>query len=265
MVEPEFQWRRARAALLVAHPGHELRVFHWLEIARPLAFVLSDGSGHTNQSRLSSTTQILNSTGAITGPICGRFTDAEIYAAILQGNFDVVVEVMHEVALSLTEQKIDYIVHDAIEGYNPSHDLCWHLAGAAALLSSKASGRIVRLFDFPLMGSPDECPAAVQNKSIWVALDAAALRRKLAAASAYPELKMEVKAARERFGDALFAVECLRPTADVTQHLAEPGEIPLYERHGEARTASGHYTEVIRRGKHMLPLAQKLWQTAVQN
>jgi hypothetical protein len=32
-----------KAALVVAHPGHELRVFHWLRLARPCVFVLTDG------------------------------------------------------------------------------------------------------------------------------------------------------------------------------------------------------------------------------
>lgn len=29
--------RQRRAALIIAHPGHELWVHHWLELARPLA------------------------------------------------------------------------------------------------------------------------------------------------------------------------------------------------------------------------------------
>lgn len=260
----EFFWRQRRAALLIAHPGHELRVFHWLEIARPLVCVLTDGSGHTNRSRLSSTTQVLDTTSSRVGPVYGRFTDAEIYAAILNGNFEVFVEVMRQLARSFSEQSIQYVVHDAVEGFNPSHDLCWHLAGATSLLASKARGRTIRMFDFPLTGRPDDCPTEIRDKSICVALDDEALRRKLAAAEAYPELKTEVDAAREKFGDAPFAIECLRPAADAAPHLEDTGEVPFYETHGEARNASGYYVDVIRRRKHMLPLARRLWQTANQ-
>jgi hypothetical protein len=260
----DFSWRQQRAALLIAHPGHELRVFHWLEIARPLVCVLTDGSGRTNQSRLSSTTQILDKTCSKAGPVYGRFTDAEIYAAILKGNVEVFVEVMRQLARSFTEQSIQYVVHDAIEGYNPSHDLCWHLAGATSLLASKANGRTIRMFDFPLTGRPDDCPAEIRDTSIRVALDNEALRRKLAAAEAYPELKTEVDAAREKFGDAPFTIECLRPAADAAPHLEDTGEVPFYESHGESRTRSGYYVDVIRRRKHMLPLARRLWQTAAQ-
>src|ERR1700726_1117013 len=114
----EFLWQQQRSALLIAHPGHELRVFHWLEIARPLVCVLTDGSGHTNHSRLPSTTQILDGTGSKAGPVCGRVTDPEIYAAILKGDFQVFVEVMRQLAQSFIEQNIEYVGHDAIEGYN---------------------------------------------------------------------------------------------------------------------------------------------------
>ena len=33
-----------RTALFVAHPGHELRIYGWLERARPQVHVLTDGS-----------------------------------------------------------------------------------------------------------------------------------------------------------------------------------------------------------------------------
>jgi hypothetical protein len=52
------------AALVVAHPGHELRVHHWLELTRPFVIVLTDGSGHSGQSRLASTTRVLAAAGA---------------------------------------------------------------------------------------------------------------------------------------------------------------------------------------------------------
>ena len=110
-------------------------------------------------------------------------------------------------------------MHDAIEGYNPSHDLCWHLAGASALLASEQRGRTIRTFDFPLTGRPDHCSDDVRDRSILVTLDDEDLQRKLAAAEAYPELKIEVNDARKKFGEAPFAIECLRPTADLAPHL----------------------------------------------
>ena len=68
---------------MIAHPGHELRVHHWLEIAAPQVFVLTDGSGHGGVSRLASTTRLLERAGATPGPIYGRFSDRDLYHALL--------------------------------------------------------------------------------------------------------------------------------------------------------------------------------------
>ena len=76
-------WKATRAALVIAHPGHELRVHHWLEQSRPIVLVLTDGSGHTDRSRLASTTVALQRVGAVPGQLYGRFSDREFYRMIL--------------------------------------------------------------------------------------------------------------------------------------------------------------------------------------
>ncbi|TIU68722.1 MAG: hypothetical protein E5W25_11970, partial [Mesorhizobium sp.] len=57
-------WRGKKAALVVAHPGHELRVHHWMETAKPLVLVLTDGSGHLGVGRLDRTAEVLAGAGA---------------------------------------------------------------------------------------------------------------------------------------------------------------------------------------------------------
>jgi hypothetical protein len=85
-VSSPLPWEGSRAALVVAHPGHELRVHHWLERARPLVLVLTDGSGHTEHSRLQRTTALLERAGATPGRIYGRLSDRDLYRAILSGD-----------------------------------------------------------------------------------------------------------------------------------------------------------------------------------
>jgi len=65
---------------------------------RPLVFVLTDGSGRTAQSRLHSTTRILERAGATPGPVYGRFSDAAIYAAMLSGQPEVFLSLLEEIA-----------------------------------------------------------------------------------------------------------------------------------------------------------------------
>src|ERR1051326_4543446 len=80
-----------RAALMIGHPGHELRMHGWLESVRPIVFILTDGSGRTGQSRLDSTTQILARAGATPGSIYGRLTDLALYTALLEQDFDLFI------------------------------------------------------------------------------------------------------------------------------------------------------------------------------
>src|SRR6266581_1328425 len=118
------------AVLVVAHPGHELRLHHWLETARPRVFVITDGSG-SGRSRIASTLDTLAATGCAVGAIMGAFTDREIYRLILNGNVDPIVAMTLDLADALIEHEIRSVVADAFEFYNPTHDLCSVIAGLA--------------------------------------------------------------------------------------------------------------------------------------
>jgi hypothetical protein len=254
-----------RAALVIAHPGHELRVHNWLETARPLVFVLTDGSGRTAQSRLASTSKILAQTGATASPIYGRFTDASIYAAILGGQHHALLSLVDELVDALIASQIDYVAGDALEGYNPSHDLCRYLIGAAVELAGRRSRREITNYDFLLTGRPDECPVEHRHYAIKLSLDAAALERKLAAAHGYPELLHELNEAVRQFGVNPFSTEWLRPVDNRAGLQPAENEFPFYETYGEKQKAAGHYQHVIRLREHLLPLARAMWDHVEQH
>src|SRR5437762_7018935 len=247
----------ANAALVIGHPGHELRVHHWLEIARPLTFVLTDGSGREQRSRLPSTAKVLRETGAKPAAIFGLWSDAKAYEILLTGNLDALIEVTHDLARAFLENEIRAVAADAMEGFNPTHDLCRYLANAAILIAERESRHRIANFDFPLVGLPDTAPAGLRDRCVRFALDERALARKRAAAENYPEMKTEVEAAISRFGLEVFAIELFRPvTSDLAMTL--PGE-PYYETHGENRVKEGHYLEVIRYRQHVEPLIRALY------
>jgi hypothetical protein len=245
------------AVLVVAHPGHELRIHGWLERTRPRVHVLSDGSGRTGRSRLHGTESLLARAGCERGRIFGRFTDAGFYAAVLGGRHACFVEVAEQLADALCEERVDWVVADACQGYNPAHDVAAALAQTAAVLARVRSGRRIRCYDFPLVGPP----AAYAGAPLWGALELrltpAEFERKLAAAGAFPELAGEVTAAMAEGIDA-FRVECLgpiRPRAGGSTPAEQP---PYYERYGERQHAAGLYPEVLRFREHVLPLGQAL-------
>lgn len=253
---------RLPAALVIAHPGHELRVHHWLERARPRVFVLTDGSGHTGISRLASTTAVLERAGAMPGSIYGRLSDRDLYRAILGGDVDLFAALADELAEALDQAAIEEVVGDAVEGFNPGHDVCRLWINAALRLAER--GRRIGNFEFPLEGRPEECPPEDRTEAIRLELDEDALDRKLQAALAYPEMAAEVERALAHHGRAPFAVECLRPVRyglEIGGRFEHP---PYYESYGERQVAAGIYRQVLRFRDHMAPLAEGLGRSAAR-
>ena len=245
--------------LVVAHPGHELRVFGWMERAAPVVCVLTDGSGSGGEGRLESTTGVLAATGARAGPVYGWMSDRAIYAAILGGDVGRFCRLADELAAMLVELDADCVVADAVEGYNPSHDVCRLVVNAALRMAGRGRASPIAAYDFLLVGAPDQCPETLRSRALWLALDDDALARKLAAARGYPELGMEVERALERFGTAPFRTECLRPVDLSDRYGWDAAETPYYETYGEKRVAEGAYDRVLRFGEHVRPLADALW------
>src|SRR6185503_10689104 len=186
----------ARAALVVAHPSHELRIHGWLEQAKPYVCVLTDGGGRSGEPRLERTTKVLLRAGATPGAIYGRVSDLDVYAAILSGDANLFARIVEELAHELVEQRIEYVAGDAAEGYSVTHDICRVMIGAAVDVAKQRYGHHVENFDFAVVGPPDECPDDARDNAIWVQLDDDAFERKVQAALGYtPKLAKDVEAA----------------------------------------------------------------------
>jgi hypothetical protein len=242
--------------LVAAHPGHELRIHQWLETAHPTVFILTDGSGSAGEGRIGSTSQVLRRTGARPGAVYGLTTDRGIYGAILDRDFALFARTVDAIAGHLVRDGVDYIVGDAVEGYNPSHDACRLMVNAAVEMVRRTSGRKLPNYDFLLVGAPDDCPEELVGDAVWLRLGDEDLARKLEAARQYPELAAEVERLLARFGPAAFGTECLRPVGDgLSVDLDDP---PYYETYGEQRVAAGAYQRVLRYREHFLPLAEAL-------
>jgi hypothetical protein len=245
------------SALVIGHPGHELRVFHWLEIMRPAVFVITDGSGRYGCPRLPSTTRILDQAGASRGSFYGPITDGEAYRAILSHDFDLFGGMMHGLAQHLIEHGTSCVVGDAFEGYNPTHDACRLVIDAAVEMVYRTTGRAVENFEFALTGRPDDQGVSDANQIIRLELDDDAFARKMDVAQSYAELEAEVNDAIALNRLDAFRTECLRriPRA---MPMPPANHKPYYEQYGERRVSSGHYRQVIRYREHLLPLAEAL-------
>jgi hypothetical protein len=246
-----------RAALVVGHPGHELRVYGWLTAVQPVVHVFTDGSGSDGVSRLDSTSALLDEVGASRGSVYGRMTDREIYGAMLAGDHARFIALAEELAASLLQSGANFVAGDAIEGFNPSHDVCRYVINAAVRLASAASGRAIPCCAFALAAAPDACETAA--RPLQMSLDDRLLDRKLQAARAYAELRPEVEAALARHGAEAFRRELLWPIDLADRYGWDPARVPYYEAFGAERVRAGTYDAVVTFREHVRPLADALW------
>ena len=252
-------YRAKKAALFVAHPGHILRVYRWIEIAKPLVFVITDGSVPGATSRLPATTALLEKTGARpASSLYGQWTDMQVYDAILNGDAAPFAEATRRMADELVAEGIEYIAGDASEGHQCTHEMCRFMLNTALVLSAKNTGRAILNYEFLLFGPPNICPAEVRDRSIRIDLDEPALERKLAAAYSYnPDFMHEVEKQIAQFGREPFMVEYLLPAGADSEWHAGRGK-PRYETNGEELVLSGKYQHVIRHSEHFEPLVARM-------
>jgi hypothetical protein len=241
--------------LVVAHPGHELRVHHWLELARPTVWVLTDGSGHGDRGRVASSAAVVARAGGRPAPFFGHFADHQAYGFLLAGEAEPWIAIVDSLARALVEEGVGYVVADAVEGFNPIHDLCRVVADGAVAIAERRGSTIAR-YGFPLEARPDAALHGLLAEAVVVELDDEAVERKLAAGRGYPEMAAEVERALAAYGTEAFRREHLRsvdPEAAPAGFFTAP---PYYEEHGARQVKLGFYDRVLRFREHFLPIAE---------
>jgi hypothetical protein len=244
--------------MIIAHPGHELRVFKTMQLYQPRIYILTDGSGYDQQSRVPSTLKILGQTACHASPFMGVFSDANFYQIMLNQDLEKLKELIEQIAIDLIRHDINFIFGDAIEGFNPSHDLCRYLINAIVHIIQHKSKLHLKNYDFLLEGSPLACPPELENICLKVQLDNDELSQKIKAAMNYPEIAKDVKHLLELHKLDTFKTECLRPVQNLRQLKNWEGDRPFYETYGREKVASGHYDQAITFYDHMHPLGDAL-------
>lgn len=247
-----------RPALVIGHPGHELKVFGWMSEQKPRVYAITDGSGRHGVSRTSSTATLLAGLRAPRGELFGCISDAEMYRAILEQRLPVFYRMVDQLAASFLTHQIDCVAGDAAEGFNPTHDLCRGLINSAVLLTQRMTGSEILNLEFSLTEWEQGCTGMAHDGRClhWI-LNDRALAKKMAAAGQYAELKEEVRRAVAQCGEEYFRTECLRRSAGAGWPDMCTG-MPAYETWGEQRVGEGQYQTVIRFKEHILPILNAL-------
>jgi hypothetical protein len=259
-VVTKHQGRWPKAALIIGHPGHELRVLGWVRAAKPLVAILTDGSGAGGAARIDQTTQLLNDVMHRSASY-GVASDREVYRAILEQDLDYFLALSSRLADELCEHRIECVAGDSIEGYNPTHDLCSLLIDRAVRLASDRMDVAVRHYAFPLLGSPRPDGLSADYQCLRLTPDELVL--KLASIRQYAQsaggvLVTEIDDLLDRFGEQAFAEEVF-DRVDIAAALSAFDDAkPFYETYGEQQVTAGKYRFVIRYREHIAPIARAL-------
>jgi hypothetical protein len=232
--------------LIVAHPGHELRLFNWMERARPLVFILSDGSGGAQSSRLDYSVSTIRAAGATMIEGSGQRSDREWYAAILASDISAFMKTVDTITAAALTTHALLVVSDAADGYNPLHDLCQAIASAVV-------ARIAGDARSPTFLVSPATANAMGTESIECKLEDEAARRKYLAVSAYTPLAEEAARLLVEAPDALHTERLLVPTFDWPENWT-----PEWEAFGHKRVNEGRFAAPITYRDHVLPIAKAL-------
>ena len=250
-------------ALVVAHPGHELRIFSWMEQYRPTVHVLTDGSGRERQGRVRFTTRLLEQVGATRGSIYARYSDIGLYNAVLQVEVEPLRDLVDELTSALVRQDVKVVVGDAAEGEFMAHDLFREMRIIAVERAEAILQRPIEQYEFAVDSHPHNCPLALKDQAVRIDLDERAFERKLAAAYQNVLVRRFVNQMLAAYGTEAFRSEFFFPFSPQSLLTPELQQRPKYEQLAEELVARGVYPEVIRFRQHLLPIYASLREAAL--
>lgn len=256
--------REVRMALVIAHPGHECRVFRWTEAVRPQVAILTDGSGRSGSARLGRSATLLRDLGASPSSLFGACSDTRLYQAVLQRDFGFFRGLALALSAALVEDRVEAVLGDSAEGEIMAHDLFREVRATAVVLAQADLGYALRHFEFPLESHPLAVPPGLEAEARSLRLDAEAFRRKLATLRDYEQLAPFVEAAFARYGKGAFALERIFPYCPASLMPSDAAAPLGYEEYGRRQQALGNYQVVITRRDHLEPIARDLRQFAAE-
>ena len=244
-----------QTALVVAHPGHELRLAAWIAKARPWLFIIAKGArSGRSQARIEASRAMSQTLGARPGDPFGADFDADIYERILCGDGGYFHRLTDQLREVFAGGRFRRVVTDGWQNYNPVHDLTHLMARVAAAEASSLIGRPIEVLDYPVvlgaLAHADTGPESWRGELSTRNADA-----KLALAGRYPDIAEDVAALCQTVGRRAFDTETLhRPPALAALPPTSP---PWYETYGESRVRAGIYDRVLR-WSHMAPIVAAL-------
>ncbi|QWK79624.1 hypothetical protein [Ochrobactrum sp. BTU1] len=232
--------------LILAHPGHELRIHHWLEINTPTVYLLTDGSGGQMASRVHFSKDLIDRCGASSGAVFGEISDKDWYASIMAGKNDLLAKTIQTIVDDAPKNCRVQIVADALDGYNPMHDMAWFIG---KIVHHRIAQHATAL---PFLAS-----AATTNVQgsveLSLQLNAEARARKTMSVKSYTPLAEEARRILEQDPLAFDEERLISQSFDWKAEYK-----PLWEKIGRQRVNDGIYSDCLTFQQHVRPLLKDL-------
>lgn len=235
-----------------SHPNHELAVFGLVQRLKPLLIFLTDGGG---QHRVDETKDGLLGLGLLENATFLPYTEQSFYDAIRQGDAEFFLDVADRLRSIFQRDARRQIICDAVEFYNPVHDMTLPL-----VLSAGAGGHEV--FEVPLIHQVEGGQFEVQTtpKEFRVVQSEVTLTE-IERGNKRGALQFTYQILRETMGQILLA----SPHA-LEKEVVFPAQFPLrlpgsscflrYEQRAKLLKSEGKIEEEITYEDHYVPLVR---------
>jgi hypothetical protein len=245
-------------ACIFSHPNHEGAVLGLVQRLRPYLVFLTDGGG---ERRVNETRRALADVGLLDRAQFLDCTEQSFYDALLDRNADFFLEQVKRVRAALENLAPAHVFCDAVEFYNPVHDVSLPIVRAAL----EGLGR-TQVFEVPLIyqqpGSEERyaiqrLPESEAERAHELELTPAELGAKLRCRSAVYHMLRAQLPQLEQLSPEDLAREVV---AEARPGLVQPGasRVLRYEWRGERLRESGAIERVITYRDHYAPVASAL-------
>jgi hypothetical protein len=257
--------RPARRVAVFGHPSHELAVYGLLKRHRPHVVVLTDGGRDVRREQ---SRRGLDAIGCLDRATYLPFSESSFYEALLDRDAAFFEDVADALAAVLRPLRPEQLFCDAVEFYNPVHDVTRPIVERAA-----ASLGPCEVFEIPLVYQEPAADERYVVQRVPQAMSASRLRFSLTDDEA--DAKGRARDAiysnlRDGLGPDLFAVprphfaiEEIAAATRLPDDPASTGRVLRYEWRANRLLAEGAIDRAITYRGHFLPVARALAAAAV--
>ncbi|MGC4017053.1 MAG: hypothetical protein QM755_21450 [Luteolibacter sp.] len=255
-----FSVPNARRVVVIGHPAHELAIYGLLQRHLPHVVVITDGGGpeRERQSR-----EGLERIGLLEKATYLGYSESSFYEALLDRDDALFARVADDLRVELERLQPDQVFCDAIEFYNPVHDITRPMVLRALQgLPEAALYEIPLVYQKPADAESYEIqrvPEACSDRRFQYHLTAAELAHKT---HARDHIYLNL---REQAGPEFLVITpehlALEEIADASGDFPEPessGRVLRYDWRAELLKNDGSITRAITYREHFLPAVDAL-------